>query len=65
MANQRKKTKKKLQIWLEDEDRKKLAGLAEDYGFETVTAFVQAVASGEVVISQPPKSSKSDEGGKR
>lgn len=65
MANQRKASKRKLQIWLEEDERKMLAEIASQHGFETVTAFLQAVATGAVNVTQRPKSTKRAAGGKK
>lgn len=51
MANQRKAGKKKLQVWMEDEERKQLEELAKVHGYSTVTGFLQAVANGVVKTS--------------
>lgn len=48
MSNQRDPNKKKVNMWMTDEEKAQLAAAAKKHGFSNVTEFVKAVARGAV-----------------
>lgn len=51
MPNQRDKSKKLVTLWVTEDEKQQLKEASKRYGFESVTEFIKAVASGTVKVS--------------